>query len=145
MENESNKVTSNERIRQLLTDLDVSQIEFCNKTGIKPSALSNYLKGNRIPRQDALSKIADAYGISPTWLMGYDVSKDYEMHTMIVHHCDDSEFFEMIMPQGRHDEYCSLIEAADNCSSKQVWIAVDILRSFAKQNQEIQELKDDDA
>lgn len=143
MENDSIKTTSNERIRELLTNLNVSQTEFCNATGIKPSALSNYLKGNRIPRQDALSKIADAYNISPTWLMGYDVPMDYPMHTMIVH-SENSEYFEAIIPQGRYEEYVSFIHAADECTSKQVWLAVDMLETFANQNREIEKLKEKD-
>lgn len=142
MDSDSIKTTSNERIRELLADLGISQVEFCSKTGIKPSALSNYLKGNRIPRQDALSKIADAYRVSPTWLMGYDVPKDYDVHTLIVHPTDDAEFFEMVMPYGRHDEYTSLILAADNCTKSQVWVAVDMLQNFAEQNRELEEYRE---
>jgi transcriptional regulator with XRE-family HTH domain len=51
----------------------INQTEFCIRTGIQKSALSNYLNGTRQPRQDAVSKIADAFGISPSWVMGYDV------------------------------------------------------------------------
>ncbi len=36
------------------------------------SALSNYLNGDRVPRQDKIAMIADAFGIDPAWLMGYD-------------------------------------------------------------------------
>lgn len=35
--------------------------------------MSMYVNRKRIPRQDRLSDIADAYGVSETWLMGYDV------------------------------------------------------------------------
>lgn len=64
---------SKERIKALMTDLQLNQTDFCEKTGIQKSALSNYLNGNRVPRQDQISKIADAFGVSPSWLMGYDV------------------------------------------------------------------------
>lgn len=69
---------SKERIRYLLDFLELSQTDFSLKTGIQKSALSNYLNGDREPRQNQLSKIADAFNISPAWLMGYDVPMYYQ-------------------------------------------------------------------
>ena len=60
------------RILELMTIYNMNQTDFCNKTGITKSALSNYLNADRIPRQDAIAKIADAFNISASWLMGYD-------------------------------------------------------------------------
>lgn len=65
--------SSKERIQMLMDEFHLNQTDFCNKTKIQKSALSNYLKGDRVPRQDQISKIADAFGISASWLMGYDV------------------------------------------------------------------------
>lgn len=67
------KSNSNTRIRELIAELNITQTEFCQKTGITKSALSQYLNGNREPRQDQIAKIADAYNINPAWLMGYDI------------------------------------------------------------------------
>jgi len=67
------KVTdSKHRLMELLEVSKLSQTELCNKCGLNKSALSNYLNGDREPRQDKLSLIADAFGIDPAWLMGYD-------------------------------------------------------------------------
>lgn len=65
--------TSKDRIIELMNIYDLSATEFCKRTGLQKSAVSNYLNGDRIPRQDVLIKIADAFSISPAWLMGYDV------------------------------------------------------------------------
>lgn len=51
----------------------INQTELCKRTGIQKSALSNYLNGDREPRQDQISLISDPFGINPAWLMGYDV------------------------------------------------------------------------
>lgn len=68
------KITdSKHRLQELLDMLDISKTEFCKKCGLNKSALSNYLNGDREPRQDKLVLIADAFKISPSWLMGYDV------------------------------------------------------------------------
>ena len=65
--------TSKERIAELIKIMEINQTEFCKRTGILKSALSNYLNGDRVPRQDQLKKIADAFDIDVGWLMGYDV------------------------------------------------------------------------
>lgn len=68
------KITnSQKRIVEILDYFGISQTELCKRTGIQKSALSNYLNGDREPRQNQISLIADPFGINPTWLMGYDV------------------------------------------------------------------------
>ena len=64
---------SNERIRYLLDYYGLNQTQFCKKANIQKSALSNYLTGYRVPRQDQIDIIASAFNVDPAWLMGYDV------------------------------------------------------------------------
>ncbi len=73
------KITdSKHRLKELINTLGISQTEFCRRCGLNKSALSNYLNGDREPRQDKLVLIADAFRISPSWLMGYDVPLERE-------------------------------------------------------------------
>lgn len=65
--------TSRERLVELMDYYNLSQTELCKRTGLQKSALSNYLNGDREPRQTQLSLIADPFNINPAWLMGYDV------------------------------------------------------------------------
>lgn len=132
MENAKKVATSNQRIKELIDKLNVSQIDFCAKTGLKPSALSNYLNGNRTPRQDALSKIADAYYINPSWLMGYDVEERIDSPSLIVSPSDG--FFEIVAPESRYNEYRRLIQAADTCNIEQITLAIEILEEFSSLN-----------
>lgn len=134
MNNKDNKIaTSNQRIKELLSDLGVSQIEFCNKTGIKPSALSNYLNNNRVPRQDAISRIADAYNISPAWIMGYDVPKEIELRTLIVKP-QDGEYFEIYAPMKKYDLYSRLINVAEYCTAAQILSVINVMEEFFNAN-----------
>ncbi|MBO4541844.1 MAG: helix-turn-helix transcriptional regulator [Bacteroidales bacterium] len=73
--------TTKERIREILNYYNIKQAEFCKRTGIKSSALTNYLKGEREPRQDKVSQIADAFGLDPAWVMGYDVPMKKKIET----------------------------------------------------------------
>lgn len=133
MENAKKVTTSNQRIRELIDQLHVSQIDFCSTTGLKPSALSNYLNDNRTPRQDAISKIAEAYYVNPSWLMGYDVQQRIDSPSMIVSP-DGGGFFQIIAPESRYNEYRRLIQAADLCNIEQIVLAIEILEQFSKLN-----------
>lgn len=64
---------SAERLKELMNKLDIKQSDMVEKTGIPKSAISMYVSGQRLPRQNRLSTIADAYNVSEAWLMGYDV------------------------------------------------------------------------
>lgn len=86
---------SRERIQKLLDDFEINQAEFCRRTGIKKASLSNYLSGKREPRQDAISKIADAFSVSPAWLMGYD-GKNIEGLPFDFWNLDETEAFDLI-------------------------------------------------
>ena len=128
-------ISSNERIRQLISILGISQIEFCTKTGITPPALSNYVKDYRVPRQDALSKIADAYGVSPAWLMGYDVPMDAEAAHFYIH--SESELVEHMLKEmaDRPDKlYQALLIAARGCTPEQIKVVIETLNAFKKTN-----------
>ena len=69
-----NKKVSNsqKRLVELMEYYKINQTELCRRTGLQKSALSNYLNGDREPRQNQISLIADPFNINPAWLMGYD-------------------------------------------------------------------------
>ena len=68
------KITdSAHRLQELLNVTGDNQNEMAKKTKIAKSTISRYLNGERIPKQDKISIISDAYHINPAWLMGYDV------------------------------------------------------------------------
>ena len=68
--------TSQERIKEMMHILGVSQAEISAKTGLAKSTVSMYVNGLREPKQDGIALISNAFHIDPAWLMGYDVSMD---------------------------------------------------------------------
>ena len=72
------KVSCAERIRVALAVRDMKQVDLCNMTGIKKSAMSQYCSGAITPRQEATEDIARALNVSIPWLMGYDVPMEPE-------------------------------------------------------------------
>ena len=54
----------NNRILDLLTENNMTQKELALKTGITESAISHYIKGDRVPRGVTLIKLAQALGVT---------------------------------------------------------------------------------
>ena len=77
--------TSQKRLHELMSVMNIKQKDIVDETGLNKSTISNYCNGNRVPNQKNIAIISDAFDISPAWLMGYDVgmkrskeeSKDY--------------------------------------------------------------------
>ena len=65
--------SSKNRFSELMDYFKIKQIDIAQKTGIPKSAISMYTNGQRTPRQNRLTIIADTYGLNEAWLMGYDV------------------------------------------------------------------------
>lgn len=67
------KSNSAQRLIELMQYFGIKQADLCKRTGLPKSAISMYVSGQRQPRQDKLTIIADAYNVDEAWLMGYDV------------------------------------------------------------------------
>ena len=65
--------SSAERLKRLLQYFNIKQTDLSKRTGIPKSAVSMHIKGERVPRQDRISDIAEAYNVNEARLMGYDV------------------------------------------------------------------------
>lgn len=64
---------SRHRLLELMDFYNITQKDISEKSGVHKSAISMYVNGDRLPRQDKISMICDAYNLDPAWLMGYDV------------------------------------------------------------------------
>lgn len=61
------------RLIELMNTLNITQQDIADRTGIHKSAISMYIHGKRVPRQDMVDLIATAFDLDPAWVMGYDV------------------------------------------------------------------------
>lgn len=68
--------TFTERLREAMQLRKKTQSDVCRLTGIGKSAISQYVKGNFVPKQQRVYMIARALDVSESWLMGYDVPMD---------------------------------------------------------------------
>lgn len=75
------------RLKEIMSIRSVSQAELARLSGISPSNISRYVKGDWEGKQDAVYKIAKAINCTEAWLMGYDVPMEYDStqcgHTIV--------------------------------------------------------------
>ena len=76
------KETTGKRLKKIMSDRDIKQVDilrmcepYCQKYGVKlaKNDLSQYINDKVQPRQDKLSILGMALGVSEAWLMGFDV------------------------------------------------------------------------
>jgi len=59
----------NDRIVELLRKKNMTQRDLAQKVGVTDSAMSHYVKGDRIPRAAVILKISDVLETNPDYLM----------------------------------------------------------------------------
>ena len=65
-----------DRLNAAMKIRQVNITELASMSGLNKSTVSRYLTGAVIPRSDAIGKMATALGVSPTWVLGYEVTMD---------------------------------------------------------------------
>ena len=66
------------RLKKALDMRNMRQSELCEKTKIPKSAISHYLRGSFVPKQDRAYIIAQALDVNPAWLMGFDAPMEIQ-------------------------------------------------------------------
>lgn len=61
-----------DRLKEAMTLRDMTQADIVRQTGINKSALSCYISGKYLPKQNAIYKLAKALNVNETWLMGVE-------------------------------------------------------------------------
>lgn len=62
-----------DRLNEALEYRNINASQLADKSGLNKSTISRYLNGERLPRTDAIEKMATALHVSPSWLIGYNV------------------------------------------------------------------------
>ena len=65
-----------DRLNEAMRLRQTTVSELAKKSGLSKSSVSRYLSGENIPRSIAIGKLANALNVSPTWILGYNVTID---------------------------------------------------------------------
>ena len=68
--------TTPARIQEAMTAAGMNQVELASAAGMNKSTISRYLTGQMEPKQPAISRLAQALGVTEMWLWGYDVPQE---------------------------------------------------------------------
>lgn len=60
------------RLLKAIAEKNVTAADLCRQTGIDKSAMSNYINGKYVPKQDKVLKLAAALDVDAGWLMTGD-------------------------------------------------------------------------
>lgn len=64
-----------ERLKEALTDRNLSAQELADKSNVSKSSISQYVNGTSKPSNISAGKLATVLGVNPLWIMGFDVEK----------------------------------------------------------------------
>lgn len=98
MRKEKKHTLSAERLASALADAGLKAQDLVDRTGIPKASISHYLNGYYCPTSSKAEKMAKVLGVSPVWLMGFDVPKiDY----MVRDKNGNSYIIETMMPNDK--------------------------------------------
>lgn len=60
------------RLKLIMDEKNLTQIQLANKSGVDQSHISRYLNGKYEPKSIQAQKMAEVLGVSPAWLMGIE-------------------------------------------------------------------------
>ena len=72
------------RIKELLSERDMTQKELAQRAGITESAVCHYVKGERVPRGTNLIKISSALNVTTDFLLGSEEENSEENSFAVV-------------------------------------------------------------
>lgn len=80
-----------ERLKAAMKIKGISQSGLCQLTSTPKSAMSQYVSGKFIPRQDRAEKLASALGVELAWLLGFEdeLLSDREREIIEAYRLDD--------------------------------------------------------
>lgn len=108
--------------------------ELAKKADVNESMISHYVNGRYAPSNISAAKIADILGVSPVWLMGFDVSMtdtaQASPKSTDDHYYIDEKARELAQFLYRNPQYNILFDATRNVKPEDIGIVKALLDKF---------------
>ena len=122
------KKTFQERVVEIMEEKEITQADISRATNITQSSLSDYIKGKYSPKQDKVDLIAQALGVSPAYLMGWDDTVQEEPD----HYYTNPESAKLAEEIYKNPDLRILFDAARDVEPEDIKVAIDVLERFKK-------------
>lgn len=68
------------RLKEAMNNIGIRAVDLSAESGVSKSSLSQYMNGTHTPSNVTATALSEVLGVSPVWLMGFDVPKYDEVH-----------------------------------------------------------------
>lgn len=92
------------RLKELLSDRNISQRDFASKIDIAASTAGNYIRGVREPDYETLKRIAAFFHVSTDYMLGVEQEKandPLENELLLILRMLDQDQKELLLEQGK--------------------------------------------
>jgi len=121
---QKNRVEFKERLKIIMEMRGLRSVDVAENTDIPKGAISYYISGKSKPKADRLYILAQYFGVSEAWLLGYDVpmertaeqKKNDDLVKIIAQMRRDPKFFSIVsmlaeLPAEQYDSLTTIISA----------------------------------
>ena len=99
--------TSTQRLNELFDSDSRNDTAIANALGVSKQTVCAWKKGRRSPKKTVIVKIAEMFGVTLEWLMGFDVPKYPEEMTVAV---PDSDLFGKLLRGMEPEDYRTVMQ-----------------------------------
>lgn len=93
--------TTRHRLKRMAELLCITQKDIAKKANIREASISHYITGYSEPGQKTIKKIAEAFNVNPSWLMGYGSDDDFRESAALI--SDSISEFDKTLITAYHD------------------------------------------
>lgn len=117
------------RIREALQLRGMKQVELCEKSGVKKSALNSWIAQRWQPKADALNAMSRVLNVSEMWLAGYDVPMERPPEQI-----KNDELVQLINIIRKNEELKDLFICISQLNSDQRKTIINLVKELSKVN-----------
>ena len=119
-----------DRFNKITRLRNIADQELHEKTGIPYSSLSQYHSGHTAPKSDRIYKLAQAIGISPAWLSGFDVPMTEEEEKDEKYYIDN-EARQLAEFLYKNEGHRALFQAVQNVKAKDLAFVQELIEKLS--------------
>lgn len=118
--------TTADRLKYAMELRNIRQSELAELTKISKGALSSYLKGTYVPKQNNIYLLADALQVNPSWLIGADTSMEIDPSP------DPDDLMELREELRRNPAKRILFDVTKNATEEEILTTVRLFEALMK-------------